>query len=344
MYSKGIRHLGGVKLDDVSILQLRLEFPSLRSVNTLNGDSCTWTVDPHDHSVEAVYHIQGNACGELWDDLVSSRRPHLPDDWAVTFRSKGTDVTEDADTEKLLHIMRSQPVSIETLIMDRLSRDAGAQLRSELVDLSDNRRLRHVHVHMHCKSAPETPDGGSVSIGFKAIGELAKVTEAITMCGVFYRPERLMLEAQVLRAFGKVQVSCNPWATGKRPMPEIRHLDDRAIANPNVIALYELTLRLSFEPADLGTDSLSVALQRIQADKTWLRNLAQTALCIGGPTVRYSLMLCNNSPSEYPVTEDDRQRMCRDEIMYSDRLNDIINSYIESRRALRPAGWKRVGP
>ena len=167
------------------------------------------------------------------------------------------------------------------------------------------------------------------------------ITNNVTLTGLWARQATLMALRTILRSFHSVNIATDPWADIP-PNPEVYHMEDKVLYAAKGFALQQFTLRIFIDPATHKATSLAQPLDYIEKDKSWLRRVAQMLLTIGGPTVDYMLVLCNNAPAKFASTTADVQRLERDSAIYTRRLNDIIKSYVECRRDGRPAGWKRL--
>ena len=166
-------------------------------------------------------------------------------------------------------------------------------------------------------------------------------------------PMSIALSRSWFPMYRHVMFSCEPWSENFKR--RYRRWDAGEFAkrgqrwervdptdDPRPSTSLDIGIRIS--PADMGlTDKAHITdiLAKVTGDRTWIRCLARVLLAETSAASRHTLTL--HLQRDTPMRGDgDRKRFRDANRRCTDTLNDIIAALVESRREIRPKGYRHL--
>lgn len=318
-----------------------MRYPSLRSV-TVKGMHCSWTPAADDsHKAKVTVRKRNFIFTDEWHAWTAQARTLFPDGWEVEFVCRAVAIKTEEDAIKFREMILKGQVIVIDLTISSLPKAAYIDLMNSLCGSSV--RVQTIAPPHKLREAGETPRHFDIQA---ALRTSQRISPNVNIRGKWYWSRTLLKCRQVIRSFRSVSIQTDPW---RHSASDRQAIDFDPLAVDSSVAsvpfnLRDLECRLLYRPSVFGVLTDGEALEAIHHDGTWLRFVAQLLLSIGGSAVKYSLVLCHYSGSTAPRTTESMQRAQRDSVTYTRRLNDIIATYFECRKASRPAGWRRISP
>ena len=310
-----------------------LSHPALRSVTDQSGRRCSWSIGS-DGLAYAVLHVPSSILASDHKQDVNHIRSLFPDDWNVTYRTGSVTVKDDDCAEQLIEILSSsRPLQFSHMTLRPLTRTVRAALIEALA--SGGHRVSGIDFYPVDLSETGTKLHTRKENLLSEIRRLRACTDTLDLRSVSPEAPALVSFASALRTFRKVSLTVDPWKNSFDFQGyAFNHTKDH-LAPLGRVALTDLHCNIRIRLKSHQVLTLGEALDKLDKDRIWHRNIARLLFTIGGPTVRYSIKL---KIADANVVIDKSSATT----FSNHRMNDIIATFIECRSETEPHGWRQL--